>query len=1160
MDEISPLFRGAFPACPSMGAETIFRYALLPQSLSGVYAMHRIIVTLFAVFPVLSFLLTCGDQPNNPFSPESAKVFLILKSSNYTESDTAVTDTLGKTVRLGLCLYLTEHIDSTVISVSSSAKIDTTIVCRRKDKPVDTAFYDLVFLTPGTRTVMAIAYVGKDLRQATAKIYVVARPVPNRKPELTVTGARIVTAGQNCSLTVSTTDPDSGQKVTVDTLKSPSGSSFSDSVFTWQTTIADTGFDTVIFIARDNSNPPLTDTEVVSITVNPIKVNHPPTWDMDTVDLTGTVGFPVSLTLTDKCSDPDNDTISFALLAGAPDGDTVQNGAYSFTPHPVHEGTFYPHVIVRDPRQLSDTLVIKLTISPADTTPPTLLRLSPDKDSTTISASSCQVRVSATDKSGILSVRCFKAADSIPVTRSDTVYTATVTGIIQNQYAKVTFLATDSSRNANRCTLSVFIKRDSTMLDAEGPVIIQKSGPVSGTVITDSIFTITDSILDPSGIDSVYWILNSVRAGTMSPVSGSSNNYTLRDTLSKYRINRIVIHAIDRSTRRNHDSAVVELDYNLPPKINDTAVAVDRNTAKTWTLSAQSQDNDSLFWSRISSPSSLSGIVTGVLPSVTFTPINNWSGTDSFYIRVADGYWSDTAKIKINVVDMPVAPSIVTQPQNLTITLGQAASFSVAINTDVNPAPTYLWKRNGTTIISANAASFSIGAVAIEDSGSYTVTVSNGAGTVTSQPALLTVQYAPVITTHPHPQTLYLNQPVTFTVAARGNPAPTYQWKKNGSVISGQIGATYTISSPGVADSGRYTASAMNSVDTVESDTAGLYAVVKSISAGENYSLILETDGRLLSCGNNSNGQLGNGSEKHDSIPRQIMTDVQSIAAGGSHSLILKIDGILYACGYNAYGQLGDGTTNNQRSPVQIMTGVQAIAAGGYHSLILKSNEILYGCGYNIFGQLGNGTTSDQHTPVQIMTGVQAIAAGGTHSLILKSNGTLFACGANSFGQLGNDTTSNQFSPVQIMTDVKVIAAGDVHSLILKTNGALFACGFNGNGQLGNGNTQDQHSPVQTITDIRAIAAGAAHSLFLKTNGILYACGHNYFGQLGDGTTTERHLPVQIMTDVQSIATGGSHTLILKAEGTLYSCGYNNNGQLGDGTSNNRVLPVRVSF
>jgi alpha-tubulin suppressor-like RCC1 family protein len=1123
--------------------------------------MFWIITTLLTWLSALCFFLTCNEPLDNPFAPENAKISLILKSSNYQESDTAVTDTVGKAVRIGLCLYLTQYIDSTKVTViASPTRNDTVLKCTEKDRSIDTAFYDLIFLTSGTRTVSAIAYVGKDLRQVTAKIHIIARPIPNRKPELAVNGPRTIYTGQVCTLSVSADDPDSGQAVTIDTLKCPKGSKFNDTVFTWLPTVADTSIDTVIFIARDNGSPVMTDTEIVPITIKPPKINHPPHWNNDTLSLPGTVGVPIFLPLIDKCIDPDNDTLAFKLVPDAPDGDTILDNTYSFTPASNHEGTNYPRVIALDPQQLSDTLIIKLIISPVDTTPPILRLISPSKDSTTISASSCQIRVSATDKSGILSMRCSKGNDSIPITRSDTIYTATVSGLVQNLYTKITFVATDSSRKANQSTLSFYIKYDSTMDDAEGPVIFQKDGPTTGSVITNPVIIITDSIIDHSGIDSVYWTLNGVRAGIMTAVNGSATNYSLCDTLTSYRLNRIVVHAIDRSSKHNHDSSVVLLDYNLPPITNDTAVATDRNTAKTWILNAQSQDNDSLFWSRLNSPSSLSGTITGTLPAITFTPATNWSGTDSFYVRITDNYWSDTAKVKITVVDVPVAPKIITQPQGLIKNVGQSATFSITINTDVNPAPTYQWKLNGNNISGATMASYSIDAVSIADSGSYTVTVSNGAGTVTSQPALLTVQYAPIITTQPLSQTLYLGQSVTFSVTARGNPAPTYQWKKNGSVISGATNPTYTINSPGVNDSGKYSVSVRNSIDTVECDTAKLFAHTIEVSPGGSFVLFLLSDGRLFASGDSRNGQFGSAPRDDPWTPIQIMTNVQGVAAGGFHSMIIEPNHTLWACGSNTNGQIGDGSTTDRFMVVLVSNDVLSVAAGEYHSLIRKSDNSLWAFGWNMYGQLGNGTTTDTSSPVFIMSNVQDVSSRYYHTLITKTDGSVLSFGLNNNGQLGTGDTVNKLSPIQISSNATNISAGYAHSLILKSDSTLWACGANGYGQLFDGAKTDRKTLVKVMDRVKSMSAGGYFSLVLKSDGTLWACGRNDRGQLGDGTTTDRTIPVQIMSNVKKAAAGFDYSIIIKTDNTVWGFGNNTYIKFGDGTTDDRHSPVQIKF
>ncbi len=84
------------------------------------------------------------------------------------------------------------------------------------------------------------------------------------------------------------------------------------------------------------------------------------------------------------------------------------------------------------------------------------------------------------------------------------------------------------------------------------------------------------------------------------------------------------------------------------------------------------------------------------------------------------------------------APSIATQPASQSVPLGQTATFAVSAN---GSAPiSYQWQENRTAIVGATAASYTTTDVTTGDSGSeFTVTVSNAAGSVTSNPATLTV-------------------------------------------------------------------------------------------------------------------------------------------------------------------------------------------------------------------------------------------------------------------------------------------------------------------------------------------------------------------------------------------------------------------------------------
>jgi plastocyanin len=158
-----------------------------------------------------------------------------------------------------------------------------------------------------------------------------------------------------------------------------------------------------------------------------------------------------------------------------------------------------------------------------------------------------------------------------------------------------------------------------------------------------------------------------------------------------------------------------------------------------------------------------------------------------------------------------------------TATVGQAVTFSATA--DGTTPFSYQWNKNGTNITGATGASYSISSVQLTDAGTFCVVVSNPAGSATGNGAVLTVipaQSAPVFTTQPASQTVTAGASVTFTAAAAGSPAPTYQWRRNGANIVGATSASYTIASVAATDAGTYTVVATNSVGSATSNGAVL--------------------------------------------------------------------------------------------------------------------------------------------------------------------------------------------------------------------------------------------------------------------------------------------------------------------------------------------------
>jgi len=86
-----------------------------------------------------------------------------------------------------------------------------------------------------------------------------------------------------------------------------------------------------------------------------------------------------------------------------------------------------------------------------------------------------------------------------------------------------------------------------------------------------------------------------------------------------------------------------------------------------------------------------------------------------------------------------------------------------------------------------------------------------------------------------------------------------------------------------------------------------------------------------------------------------IGTGYAAVAAGGKHLLAVKRDGTLWAWGDNTAGQLGDGTQSSRAVPTQVGTGFAAVAAGENHSVAIKADGSLWAWGFNWSNALGTG-------------------------------------------------------------------------------------------------------------------------------------------------------------------------------------------------------------
>lgn len=348
--------------------------------------------------------------------------------------------------------------------------------------------------------------------------------------------------------------------------------------------------------------------------------------------------------------------------------------------------------------------------------------------------------------------------------------------------------------------------------------------------------------------------------------------------------------------------------------------------------------------------------------------------------------------------------------------------------------------------------------------------------------------------------------------------------------------------------------------------TIAAYFGGPDVAAGGYHTLALNHKGEVWAFGENSTGQLGDGTMETRSTPVKVAgfsegDRIDAIAAGYRYSLALKSDGTLWAWGENTKGQLGDNTLVDRPMPVQVdgLNGIITMGAGHQHTAVLTGSGEVWTWGDNSKGQLGNGSSAGgRKAPgmIESLTGIIAIAAGDFHTIALKNDGTVWAWGSNLKGQLGDGTNKQRATPVKVkkLRGIVAVKAGVNHSLALGDDGKVYTFGENSDGQLGDGSRINRNVPVliSAASGTRKLSAGASHSAVLKQDGTLWVWGKNNEGQLGNGTFTKSNpSPKQVKGDLESgvinLVAGASHTVVLKEDGSVWAFGADTYGQLGNG-------------
>ena len=305
---------------------------------------------------------------------------------------------------------------------------------------------------------------------------------------------------------------------------------------------------------------------------------------------------------------------------------------------------------------------------------------------------------------------------------------------------------------------------------------------------------------------------------------------------------------------------------------------------------------------------------------------------------------------------------------------------------------------------------------------------------------------------------------------------------------------------------------------------------VDGLSSGSYHNCAIIDDDTFRCWGSNEFGQLGDGTSIERTSPVIVSLGggktATSVSSGEGHTCSILNDKTIKCWGDNSNGQLGDGTRTGSHSPIAVNLGGSdlaiSISSGSYHTCALTTTRDVKCWGDNYHGQLGLGDNVDRLVPNLVTlpadTDVISISSGSFHTCAVLNNGEVYCWGFNAYGQLGDSSTNNSNIPVksrllenQISTQV---SSGVFHTCSLLDGGEIACWGDNTVGQLGDGTSTSSTIPI--IADLPvdsaalSISVGQRHSCSILDDATLYCWGYNEFGQLGDGTTDNSDSPKNI--------------------------------------------------